>query len=104
MTVEELKMIHLDPANWKLGIFYFAPQDPRIVVGRRVRGAGWTVNFARPLALPFTILVIVLFSRAMHAIAFAPIPEPWQWAAFLGMIVALCVGCSWLANPRRHAR
>ena len=43
--------LHADPANWKWGIFYFSPQDPRIIVPKRIRGLGWTINFARPSVL-----------------------------------------------------
>jgi hypothetical protein len=43
--------LHADPANWKWGIFYFSREDRRIVVPKRIRGLGWTINFARPEAI-----------------------------------------------------
>jgi hypothetical protein len=49
-----------DPGNWKLGFIYFCPQDPRILVPKRVHWLGWTINFARPLALPFLGWLIAL--------------------------------------------
>jgi len=55
---------HANPANWKLGIFYFCRTDPRIVVPKRIRGLGWTLNLARPLALPFLIYLIA----AIHGV------------------------------------
>ncbi len=45
------EQLHADPTNWKFGIFYFCRQDQRIVVPKRIRGLGWTINFARPSAL-----------------------------------------------------
>ena len=42
-----------DPSYWKLGIFYFCPADHRLIVPKRMRALGWTLNFARPLALPY---------------------------------------------------
>ncbi len=34
-----------DPTNYKWGIFYFNPKDQRIVVPKRSRMMGWTLNF-----------------------------------------------------------
>jgi uncharacterized membrane protein len=31
---------------WKLGIFYFNPENPKIFVPKRI-GIGWTLNFGR---------------------------------------------------------
>ncbi len=60
-TVADCHPEHSNPANWHLGIFYFAPKDPNVVVAKR-RGWQWgaTVNFARPasymlLSIPFVI-------------------------------------------------
>lgn len=51
-----------DPGNWKLGFLYFCRADSRVVVPRRIRNAGWTLNFARPMALPvFAYLLAVLY-------------------------------------------
>ena len=38
---------HDDPANWKLGIFYFNKEDTRLFPPKRF-GIGWTINFANP--------------------------------------------------------
>ena len=43
--VENDRMID-DPMNYKAGIFYFNAKDPRIVVPKRYRMMGWTMNFA----------------------------------------------------------
>ncbi|MCL2826106.1 MAG: DUF1648 domain-containing protein [Eggerthellaceae bacterium] len=36
-----------DDRFWKLGVFYYNPQDPSLFLLERF-GVGWTVNFARP--------------------------------------------------------
>lgn len=41
---ENDRMIN-DPINYKWGIFYFNRKDDRIVVPKRVRWMGWTLNF-----------------------------------------------------------
>jgi uncharacterized membrane protein len=50
---------------WKLGIIYFNPEDPALIVEKRF-GVGWTLNFGRPAALIIiagivVILPVVLF-------------------------------------------
>jgi hypothetical protein len=64
MTLSDLARFHSDPDNWKLGIFYFCRSDPRILVPKRIQGLGWTLNFGRPLAVPFFLSVIALIPCA----------------------------------------
>lgn len=57
-----------DPANYKAGIFYFNRNDDRIVVPKRNKMMGWTLNFAKVytyviiLAIIFAVLAIKLLS------------------------------------------
>jgi hypothetical protein len=48
-----------DPANWRwLGI-YSCKEDPRIIVPKKIKRMGWTMNFAHPwvgLALLVSLL------------------------------------------------
>lgn len=60
MNYSSLDRFHSNPANWKLGFVYFCRADQRIIVPKRIRGLGWTINFARPLALPFLAFIIAL--------------------------------------------
>lgn len=46
-----------DDQYWKLGIFYFNPDDPANWVEKRF-GSGWTANFAKPL--PWIVLIVVI--------------------------------------------
>ncbi len=41
---ENDRMIN-DPTNYKWGIFYYNPKDKRIVVPKRTKITGWTLNF-----------------------------------------------------------
>lgn len=57
-----------DDRHWKLGQFYFNPDDPAIWIEKRF-GVGWTINFARPLGwgsllaiLGLALLLPILFS------------------------------------------
>ena len=58
-----------DPMNYKWGIFYFNRKDSRIVVPKRVRGLGWTLNFGNIYAYIFLILIItagILIGNVFH--------------------------------------
>ena len=62
MTREEIEACWRDPGNYKWGIYY-CKADPRPIVPRRYKWMGWTVNFARPSAIPvlglvFAVLVV----------------------------------------------
>lgn len=48
--------------HWKLGIFYFNPNNKSIFVPKRL-GLGWTINFAHPFSwiIIFIILGFVIF-------------------------------------------
>lgn len=57
---------HKDPKNWKFGIFYFNKRDKRIVLPKRLKLLGWTINFANPvsyLILLAAIMLLVLIEK-----------------------------------------
>ncbi|MCX2585259.1 DUF5808 domain-containing protein [Pedobacter sp. MR22-3] len=50
-----------DLKNYKFGIFYFNPEDSRLLVPRKIsRMKGYTLNFARPISFVLFGLFIVL--------------------------------------------
>ncbi|MFZ4595947.1 MAG: DUF5808 domain-containing protein [Verrucomicrobiaceae bacterium] len=62
MSTLAMDRYYFDANNWKLGFIYFCRADQRILVPKRLWGLGWTLNFARPLAVPFLgFLLAVLF-------------------------------------------
>lgn len=44
--------------HWKLGIFYYNPDDPAVWIDKRF-GIGWTINFARPIGWISIIVILV---------------------------------------------
>lgn len=50
ITEEQKRRWHADPANWKLWIFYYNPEDPRWFPPKRTL-LGWTMNFANPVSI-----------------------------------------------------
>lgn len=49
-----------NPQFYKWGIFYYNPEDERILVPKRIKNMGWTFNFARPEVYHFTFIVIMV--------------------------------------------
>jgi len=43
---ENFNRIEKNPENYKWGIFYYNPDDSRIIVPKRSQWMGWTLNFA----------------------------------------------------------
>jgi uncharacterized membrane protein len=46
-----------NPKHWKLWVFYYNPDEPRLLVARRT-GTPWAFNFAKPMA--WVIIAVVL--------------------------------------------
>ena len=62
---EEQKVEEVDDDKyWKLGHFYYNPNDPSFFIEKRI-GIGWTLNFGRPLA------VVVFFGFIIFIILYA---------------------------------
>jgi len=101
MKATDLEALRLDPKHWHLLLFYFAPTDPRIMVKKRF-GIGWTLNFARPLAIPFLAGLITAFYIGIDLLSRLDLSESAQWFVLFGLIVLTIGICSWVANPRRH--
>ncbi|MES2689029.1 MAG: DUF5808 domain-containing protein, partial [Bacteroidota bacterium] len=52
---------HNDPGNWRLGIIYYNKKDRRIFPPKKMKGLGWTVNFANPYSYLTFLVMIILF-------------------------------------------
>jgi len=52
--------MNTNPEKYKWGIFYFNPDDTRVIVPKQIQWLGWTLNFARPIAWLIIIAFIAL--------------------------------------------
>ncbi len=62
MDKEDLRKHWTDANNWRAGIVYNCPADPRIIVPLRSKGTGYAINFAHsgaPLVLTGIILALL---------------------------------------------
>jgi uncharacterized membrane protein len=46
-----------NPQFYKWGVFYYNPDDERVLVPKRIRFMGWTFNFAKPEVYHFIFIV-----------------------------------------------
>ncbi|WP_264535016.1 DUF5808 domain-containing protein [Flavobacterium sp. N1736] len=54
-TQEDYNNWHNDPNNWHLGMFYYNKADKRMFVPKKLKWAGFTINFGNPLAILITV-------------------------------------------------
>ena len=52
------RLVRAAPQDWRGGLFYANPEDPRLIVPKRW-GVGWTFNYARPAAWMVTALLLL---------------------------------------------
>lgn len=50
MEREQIEKLWKEKTNWKWGVIYCCAEDPRVIVPRRWRWGGWTLNFRHPKA------------------------------------------------------
>lgn len=102
MANPELEHLWQDPRHWTAPGIYRCASDPRLIVPKRRRWAGWTLNFAHRaawLVLLGSVLVAVAPVLAVLARGRSTV------AAVLGAIavsvVVLSVGSAWESERRR---
>ncbi len=60
MNAYSIEQLENNPKNYRWGLFYACPDDPRVVVPKHVVWMGWTINFAHPRAWQTLLLFIVI--------------------------------------------
>jgi hypothetical protein len=96
-----LDQIHSDPSNWKLGFIYFCRADPRIIVPKRIQGLGWTINLARPMAIPSVVLVVGVIWGVLEFIRYLGVGAETRFLVKVLLAFGVIVGCYCLAH-RQH--
>ena len=91
-----LEKLWSDPAHWRgLGI-YSCKEDPRILVPKRRKWAGWTLNFAHPGAWVHLILGIGVTSGLVVILVLT------HHFILMALVFVLSIAFSaWRASPDR---
>ncbi len=61
MTGDNLEKLWGDNKNWPFPGIYYCKDDPRIVIPKQRKWAGFSLNWARPMAIPFLLGVFAVF-------------------------------------------
>lgn len=77
-----------DSKNWKCHAFYVCRNDPRVIVPKRPKWMGRTLNFAHPKA--FIVLLLTFFAIAIP-IFVRPYIDPKIWTLFFVGTIATIV-------------
>ncbi len=67
MSREELDRLWRDPRCWSPIGIHRCPADPRVIVPKRARWAGWTLNFARPALTTLGSVTLLIALSAWEA-------------------------------------
>jgi len=57
--------VQSEPDYWKWGVLYCNPNDPRIIVPKRIEWLGWTLNFAQPVSIIIIGGILVLLALSL---------------------------------------
>ena len=97
MSTSAFDRNYYDSNNWKLGFIYFCRADQRIFVPKLL---GWTLNFARPLALPVLGFRLAVVFGAMELVSSFGGSGDWRFAVKLLLVLGLIVVCYRLSIGR----
>jgi hypothetical protein len=100
MTAEEIEACWRDPRNYKWG-FYCCKADPRPIVPKRIKWMGWTINVARPSAVPALLLLLALTATPIFIARSNGAGDRSLVITGLVSITVLCLLCASISSPRR---
>jgi Family of unknown function (DUF5808) len=92
-----------DPANWRAGLIYVCEDDPRLIVPKRLRWSGYTLNFAHSTAgLTLVGMLAALLAPFMLLLFLQP-PEVFiaVGVSFFVVVAVLALICHREANSTR---
>jgi len=98
MTRKEIEACWRDPNNYKWGLIYYCKADPRAIVPRRFKWMGWTVNFARPAAVPITLLLVALLAVPLFIVRAAGAGSGIALVTVAASITVVCLVCAYLSS------
>ena len=98
MTREEIEHCWKDPHNRKWGVFYCCKADPRVIVPRRWKWMGWTVNTARWSAIPVVLLLLAIVAVPLLIVRALGGRNGIELITLAGSIAVLCLVCAYLSS------
>ena len=97
MTREEIEACWRDRRNRKW-CFYYCKAAPRVIVPKRYKWMGWTINAAHPSAIPVLLLLIVLVVAPIRIVESAGAGSAARLLTAAASITVLCFLCAYLSS------
>ncbi|QEH37359.1 hypothetical protein OJF2_59490 [Aquisphaera giovannonii] len=101
MTAKEIEACWADPRNRRWGL-YRCPADPRVIVPKQVRWMGWTLNFARPSAIPVMLLLLAVLTAPVTIVSASGADRGVMLLTAAGSGIVLCLVCAYLSSTARY--
>jgi uncharacterized membrane protein len=102
MAAPELERLWQDPQYWTPPGIYRCPADPRLVVPKRRRWAGWTINFAhRGSWLVLLGSIVVAAGPILVVLALGRPSVSTLFATVSASVLVLSLASAWESERRR---
>lgn len=103
VTHEELERLWATPEHWRWNLIYSCARDPRVLVPRRRRRTGWTLNFGHRWAWAALLLVFAIpIGPVLLLMVFGAATLPSVIVTLAASIGALMAFSHWDATRRRE--
>lgn len=100
MRPDEIEACWKDPNNYKCGV-YCCKADPRVIVPRRFKWMGWTINFARPSAIPVLLGLVALIGIPLAIVRASGGGIAVRCLTGAASIGAVCLLSAYLSSTKR---
>ncbi len=101
MTRKEIEACWEDPRNRKWGVYY-CRADPRAIVPRHAKWMGWTVNVARPSAIPVVLLLLAILGIPMYLVSASGGGNGAMLLTAAASGTVMCLACAYLSSTSRY--
>jgi hypothetical protein len=97
MTRDELEALWRDPRNQRWGV-YHCKADPRLIVPRRLKWMGWTINAAHPKSFLVLLFLLGLLGAPLFVTKARGGSEVATLLTGVASIIVVCVICAILSS------
>ena len=91
MNKEDLEKLWCDPRNWHFPGIYYCKDDPRIVIPKQRRWAGFSLNWANRMAIPFLLGVFIVFGSPFFIEMYLGYFSPKMFVLTLGIVLSILI-------------
>ena len=97
MTRKEIEHCWKKSRHWKWGVYY-CKADPRVIVPKRIKWLGWTVNFAHPRAIPAGLCLAAIAAVPLLIVTVQGAGMGIKLIAGAASLTVLCRVCAYLSS------